>query len=150
MRFFTQCFGEVVFLGALVFCASPTRIHAQTHARGTNSRQTKPIAVRILRDPILVASSCWLLERDPIHPEGPGRWLQVLNREPGGAIPFDGASADFAFGVVADRARPIIRGGDQLMIEESSKLVDARLQGWHSSQRAQVRFLQSGFDPPAR
>jgi hypothetical protein len=128
MKFFAQCLGEVVFLGALVFCAHPVRIRAQTHARAANSRETNPIAVRILRDPVMVASSCWLLERDPIHPEGPGRWLQVPIRETGDAIPFDGDSADLALGVVADHARPIIRGGDQLMIEENSKLVDARLQ----------------------
>jgi hypothetical protein len=118
-----QCLGVVVFIVSLGFCACPGRVLAQSLDSGTSQRGTNSVAVRILKDPALIAS-CWLLERDPTHPEGPPRWRQVPSREPGDSIPLNRPVT----GIVTDRAPAVIRSGDQLTIEEDSKLVEARLQ----------------------
>lgn len=117
----------VVSMVASALCTYPVRIVAQTVVRGVSQRQTDSIATHILKDPALIAS-CWLLERDPTHPEGPGRWLKVPRGELGNSSSSDRPIRGVAEGIVTDRALPVIRGGDQLLIEEDSKLVEMRLQ----------------------
>jgi hypothetical protein len=71
---------------------------------------------------------CWLLVRNPAHPEEPARWLPAS----GGILDdqrpkSDGTSAGKA--MIRDVAPSIvIRPGDRLVVEEHSSVVDARLE----------------------
>jgi hypothetical protein len=115
----------VASLAVLMFGICPAFIAAQTFRNATNKPQIGSTILRILKDPVL-DSSCWLLNRDPMHPEGPGRWF----RTPLKNIPFpsDNAQLNPGSGVIRRPVHPVIRGGDQLVIEEDSDLVEARLQ----------------------
>jgi hypothetical protein len=127
MKLFAECRGAVVSIVVLAFCPYSARIVAQTLARGASQQPTNSTAVRVLNDPTLIVS-CWLLERDSTHPEGPGRWLQAPSRELGDSIPLNRPITGVARGVVTDHTLPVIHGGDTLMIEEDSKLAEVRLQ----------------------
>jgi hypothetical protein len=110
---------------ALIFGIYSAFISAQTLTRATDKPQTGSTILRILKDPVL-DSSCWLLKRDPTHPEGPGTWFRTSLKN----IPIlsDNAQLNAGSGVIGRPVHPVIRGGDQLVIEENSDLVDARLQ----------------------
>jgi Chaperone for flagella basal body P-ring formation len=135
-----QCLGVVVSIVALAFCAYPLRILAQTSGEGASPRSANPIAVRILDDPALIGSR-WLLERDPIHPEGPGRWLKVPSCGPCNPILRNSPIAGVAGGVVAGYVLAVIHGGDELMIEEDSKLVEVHLQAVALESAAPGEFI---------
>jgi hypothetical protein len=69
----------------------------------------------------------WMLMRDPVHPEGPGRL--VLAGGPG----VDRAGASRQQRPVASAAgqapgRPVIHAGDELIVEEHTPVVETRLE----------------------
>ncbi len=60
----------------------------------------------------------WLLRSDPAHPGGPGvMMLSFYAKKP---------HSNASFSLVA--AHPVIRGGDRLIVEERSPVVEARLE----------------------
>jgi hypothetical protein len=64
----------------------------------------------------------WILTRDPSHPGGPGRLTPALSSTPA-AVP----------GPIASRStptppRPIVHGGDRLIVEENTRVAEARLE----------------------
>ena len=68
----------------------------------------------------------WLLMRNPDHPGGPGLLVMVPHarsanqqRLTGGPLPSP----------VAEPLQPVIRAGERLVVEESSPVVEARLEG---------------------
>ncbi len=70
----------------------------------------------------------WLLVRDTVHPEGPGKMVRVKS-------PFEIANRDDSnpgrgpVGVAAVKtAPPAIRAGDRVIVEEHSPAVDARFE----------------------
>lgn len=65
----------------------------------------------------------WLLYRDSGHPGGPGRLVLAGSMAPDRSH----ISASGSEGI-ASTSRPVIRGGDPVVLEESTPIVDARLQ----------------------
>ncbi len=65
----------------------------------------------------------WLLYRNPRHPEGPGRWIALTVAAPipsqVASLPVQGSGA---------LQRPTIRAGDRVILEESTPIVEARLE----------------------
>jgi hypothetical protein len=65
----------------------------------------------------------WLLYRDARHPEGPGRLVAAgalrLNRPNAASSPLPGSTAV---------PIPVIRAGDRVVLEESTPIVEARLE----------------------
>jgi hypothetical protein len=70
----------------------------------------------------------WLLERDPIHPEGPGRWLRVRTPKAGGEAAATPTRPSLNAQAVDSTAMPVIHTGDEVTVEEHSAVIDARLQ----------------------
>jgi flagellar basal body P-ring formation chaperone FlgA len=127
MKFFWQDGAVAIRLAALVFCVHSILIFAQTNAPTANGKTTDSAAPRALKDPSMIGS-CWQLERNPEHPERPGRWLREPMRESCDSIHDQRTSAGSQASQVRTHARPVIRSGDQLTLEENSKLIEARLQ----------------------
>jgi len=61
----------------------------------------------------------WLLVRETGHPGGPGRLVPVWR----------GTAGISAAGSATKPARPVIRTGDHLLVEESTAVVEAHLEG---------------------
>ena len=66
----------------------------------------------------------WLLVRDPVHQAGPGRLIWVA-RGASPALPATDTAA--AAPVPQEALKPIIFAGDQVVVEEQTAVVDARL-----------------------
>jgi hypothetical protein len=96
---------------------------AEAKAPAAGSGDTRPTAVRAIADP--ATGSCWLLERDPAHPGGPGRLVPAR----GDAIKDCSAGRPRAAqGAVFSPFRPVIRGGDRLVVVEKTAVVEAKLE----------------------
>ncbi len=71
----------------------------------------------------------WLLMRDAANPAGPGRLVLAEDGEAtGGRGTAGDARQTSDTGAHATRLRPLIRAGDALVVEEHTKVVDARLE----------------------
>ena len=85
--------------------------------------------VRAIDDPY--TGNHWLLERDPNHPGGPGR-LVLLPRTTSADGHNDESKDGKAPGVTLAAAlaalTPVIRSGDRLVVEETTAVVEARLE----------------------
>jgi len=80
--------------------------------------------VREIDDP--QNGNCWLLVRDPSHPGGPGRLVLAVGA---GVHSRRGRTAEQKFLAAEHRAlTPVIRGGDRLIVEEKTAVVEARLE----------------------
>jgi hypothetical protein len=74
-----------------------------------------------IRDP--ATGDCWLLERNPAAPGGPGRLVRIAAGEP---MPRQAAKA----GRQKEKASPpAIRAGDRVVVEEHTAAMDAELEG---------------------
>jgi len=104
--------------------------------------QTSGAIFREIDDPS--TGDRWLLERDAFHPEGPGRWLLVAARRTSRQLSprRDGASPGAS--ETAYRQLPVIRPGDELIAEEHTAVVDARLEA------VALGAAASGAEFPAR
>jgi hypothetical protein len=69
----------------------------------------------------------WLLCRDPEHPGGPGRLLLIASNWREGVSGGIGRLTPGMPAVPPATARPVIRSGDRLVIEEDSAVARARL-----------------------
>jgi hypothetical protein len=136
MKFFSR--HVVASLVPCVFCFF-ARIAAQSPAKASNQALNGSVALRVLRDPA-VDSSCWILKRDPNHPQGPGRWVQAPINE--SSIRSGKADSDHASGILTMPVHPVIRPGDRMVIEESSDLVETRLQAVALGRAAPGEFLE--------
>lgn len=83
----------------------------------------------------LATGTRWLLVRDPVHPAGPGRWVQMDER-PKATQAVETAEVDAApaSGVEMPESaeiRPpaviLMRGGDPVIVEQSTPVLTARL-----------------------
>ena len=74
--------------------------------------------IRIISDP--ATASLWLLQRDVVHPGGPGRMERIHSG--GRTLAMAGVSA-----ILAAVAPPIIRAGDHLTAEEETPVVSVHL-----------------------
>ena len=77
--------------------------------------------LRQIDDP--AANGIWLLVRDPEHQAGPGRLIWV----PRGASPALHSTDTVAAPAPKQVLKPVIFTGDQLVVEEETSVVDARL-----------------------
>jgi hypothetical protein len=94
------------------------------------------LAVSEIDDP--ATGDRWILERDPRHPEGPGRMALLAQprtrpntRSPAptrSENPLGGAGAAQAEGAPAAAPVLVIHGGDRLIVEEHTPVADARLE----------------------
>jgi hypothetical protein len=80
------------------------------------------------QEPGLIGS-CWTLEPNAAHPEGPGQWREERERGGCGTAPHAGNREGLTPGTARIPVRPIIRSGDRLTIEDDSDRVETRLQG---------------------
>jgi hypothetical protein len=136
MKFFSR--HVVASLVAFMFCLF-ARIAAQSPMAESNQALNGSTALRVVVDPAL-NSSCWILKRDPNHPQGPGRWVQAPIKE--SSIPFGKGDSIRATGIPRMPVHPVIRPGDQLVIGESSDLVEARLQAVALGRAASGEILE--------
>ncbi len=102
--------------------SSPSAPHA--FASALSASDTVEV-IREIDDPS--TGNRWLLVRDWNRPGGPGRLLllagslRTTHPEPAGQISPSLAGTEF------NTAAPVIRGGDPLIVEENTPLVEARL-----------------------
>ena len=119
-----------------VFC--PVMARAQSGVVGEPLKTARANAIRVIRDPHTAA--CWLLQRDPARPGGPGRMvllsakdgfqLESVKLEPASLESANavGGTSNGALKVNRILPAPVVRSGDRLIVEESSALVEARLE----------------------
>jgi len=82
--------------------------------------------VHVIEDPNL--GDRWLLCRNLDHPGGPGRLLLVAaNRAVSGSSLTGSSQGAEVSAVFQDAARPAIRAGDRVVVEENSAVAEARL-----------------------
>jgi len=99
--------------------ASGMRVQMVISAPASGQNGTKGEILREIDDPH--NGDCWLLERDPAHPGGPGRLVLASAGQrvlPGRLQP----------AAALDQALPVIRSGDRVVVEEHSAQADARLE----------------------
>ncbi len=89
--------------------------------------QTGGAVFRELDDPS--TGNRWLLARDAVHPEGPGRWQLVAARKAGDKTAATLTGASLAAQAVDATALPVIHAGDEVSVAEHSAVIDATLQG---------------------
>ncbi len=104
---------------------APNILIAATNPRTAESRSGE--MVREIDDPC--TGDQWILMRDPVHPEGPGRLALAAGpgMDPANAGARDGMQPGSS---AADRTRlhPVIHAGDVLIVEEHTAVVEARLE----------------------
>ena len=98
----------------------------QAQQKGTAAIERSPANIIVeIDDPNLGIR--WLLRRDPAHPGGPG-------------IVETATCADMNLAVEAE---PVMRRGDRVMVEESSKFVEARLEAIALGSATQGKTFQA-------
>ena len=72
----------------------------------------------------------WMLMRDPVHPEGPGRLVLVAGpgMEPASAGTRDREQPGASCRRADAASHPVIHAGDALIVEEHTAVVEARLE----------------------
>lgn len=108
-----------------VCLAALTAIFAAARASGADGagEMKKEQAVRVIQDPH--TGMRWLLERTPKNSGGPGRMVLLPHGQTAEETSVNSGSDQAQVTTVA---RPVIRAGDRLVVEEHSAIVDARLE----------------------
>jgi hypothetical protein len=92
----------------------------------TGTEVAQPVAGGVFKE---IDDSCtgdrWLLVRDANHPAGPGRLMRITRA---GRMVSPGESDESAPEVRERTVVPVIHAGDALVLEESTPLVEARLE----------------------
>jgi hypothetical protein len=99
---------------------------AQMAAPTEGSSHAHVQAVREIDDPH--SGFRWLLLRDSIRPGGPGCLVPVADPEGDVPVPIESQSRTSSARIVHPPAPPVIRGGDRLIVEENTGVVEARLE----------------------
>jgi|GEM_PF-993705 hypothetical protein len=106
-----------MFLGACVASIC-------TRAVATGSTDSLKGIYRTVRDPH--TGFCWAVNRNTENPGGPGRMIQTLDEECARS-----RSIKYCFGVCGpehNMQTPVIQSGDRLVVQESSPIVEVRLE----------------------
>jgi hypothetical protein len=110
------------FILLIVFCAASTWAQDGVASEPRTIADTSPS--RVIRDPH--TSMCWLLERNPARRSGPGRMVLLGEQE---ALDLESARiAKKVAEMKKEKASPVIRSGDRVVVEENSVAVEARLE----------------------
>jgi hypothetical protein len=88
-------------------------------APAAGSNQAKAEILREIDDPH--NGDCWLLERNPVHPAGPGRLVLA-------SVGKRTSPDKVQTAIGAEPVLPVIRSGDRVVVEEHSAQADARLE----------------------
>jgi hypothetical protein len=115
--------GRTKFAQLSLMIAGSTLAIAQGRVVKAPEKPAQTNVIRVIRDPHTAMR--WLLEREPSRPGGPGRMVLVgpeENSEPASEM-------SSASGTTSNPPSPVIRGGDRVVVEEKSLLVEARLEG---------------------
>ncbi len=115
-----------MFLAAAALAARGRTAAAQTLKVTDGAPQAHITAVREIDDPCTGAR--WLLLQDPNHPGGPGRLVPASNIQNAGAVRVKDRDGLPNATAIALPPRPVIRGGDRLIVEENTAVVEARLE----------------------
>jgi hypothetical protein len=81
----------------------------------------------------------WILERDPLHPEGPGKLVRGPSLTPGSC-----SSVTFH---LQPQPVPLIRAGDPLLVEEHTASADIRLNAIALSPAAAGKSIPARITP---
>jgi hypothetical protein len=122
----TGCAKAAVLL-LLMVCSEAGQC-AQDLVASVWQKSTRPNAVRVIQDPH--TSMCWLLERDPARPGGPGRMVLLGQQESSqsNSASIAQVNAKINQKINASILTPVIRSGDRVILEENSAIVEARLE----------------------
>jgi hypothetical protein len=117
-----ECPKTAVLLFLIVTGAATTR--PEDLAASVSQKTAGINAVRMIQDPH--TSMCWILQRDPIRPGGPGRMvlLNQLGCSQSSFVSIAGPDAK----TNANISSAVIRSGDRVVVEEKSAIVEARLE----------------------
>lgn len=118
--------GGAILLGCVAACvpALPAQDAGLTVVTAA-APGVDPNIVREIDDP--ATGDRWLLVRDSSHPGSPARMLLVAGPAHTQAA---GSESDLHVAVPAPAAlKPILHGGDPVVVEENTPLVEARLEG---------------------
>jgi hypothetical protein len=127
-------------LAVFIVSRGPAQVAAQQPARDL---------IREIDDPN--TGRRWLLYRDLSHPGGPGRLVQAVSAQRRAEQQFAGLTVPAGVARVADAPeRPIIHSGDRVILEESTPVVEARLEAVAlgpalPGSRLQVRLRMGGI-----
>jgi hypothetical protein len=116
----------VLWAGVLPAQRLPRAAQAVRASIRTGTEMAQPISGGVFKE---IDDSCtgdhWLLVRDADHPAGPGRLMRITRA--GRMVPPNGS--DETAPEIRERAVvPVIHTGDALVLEESTPLVEARLE----------------------
>ena len=115
----------VPFAG-MVLSAAACVAPAQTSVLVKGSSRANVRAVREIDDPLL--GSHWLLLRDSDHPGAPGRLIWAARMQSDVRVSRPGREAEENSLTIAPPLRPVIRGGDALIVEDETGVAKARLE----------------------
>jgi len=104
---------------------APALSNGQLNSAPGGSATADPTVLREIVDPS--TGHHWLLLRDQARPGAPGRL--VLAATPHGMSPGDSLARLVVPVLPSARLQPIIRGGDRVMVEETTPVVEAHLEG---------------------
>ncbi len=104
---------------------------APSVARGQDRSVSAGEEVRVVDDG--ATGDRWLLLRDGADPGGPGRMVRVESAESGsengaGSEPAQASPQRAAHAAAGSAIHPVVRAGDAIVVEEHTKVVDARLE----------------------
>lgn len=137
----------VLSLGPVIQAAPVAVVFPHRHASEAPLQPMRGDLVRELDDPH--TGLRWLLYRDLSNPGGPGRLVQAIEQRPAGHATSANAT------LTADAPeRPVIHLGDRVILEESTPVVEARLEAVAldpapSGSRLRVRLRIGGLTVPA-
>lgn len=115
---------KLAFMSSLIVCCASTIVAQALAPDPSNARADTINTFRLIRDPH--TGMRWLLERDAGNPAGPGRMV-LLTRHDGAQ--FESVTAKRRAPMMSREVQhPVIRSGDRLVVEESSAVVEARLE----------------------
>lgn len=111
----------------LLLLASACAMAAVAQAAGGEQAEKRAAidVIRVIDDPHTGAR--WLLERDMRYPGGPGRMV-LATRQVEGRPEKRTGMGPVSFRVNQEAQMPVIRRGDRLVVEESTAVVEARLE----------------------
>lgn len=95
-----------------VLALAPRVLSGQQAAIIARGAAMVPVVVHEIQDPATGAR--WLLERDPAHPAGPGRLVEV--------------SSSQKVATAATETAPVIHAGDRVVVEQHTEVADGRFE----------------------
>lgn len=116
--------GVVAILAQTAKTAEPGASRVRSSSRGPGANDPVEPVVREIHDPF--TGDRWVLVRDPNCPGGPGRMVLAERAICVGGKQFEGYAYCARIGPARAVEFPVIHSGDRLIVEEHSRVVEAR------------------------